>query len=213
MYDIILADPPWHYNNRGFDDRMRGGCLKYYKTMKTPELCKLPVSQLANENALLFLWATGPCMTDAFQVIESWGFEFKTFGFVWVKTNKGKKGQWVNLYELMGNTPDELKANPIFASGGFFFGNGYYTKANAEICLLAKRGKVGNQFKPATDAVSNLIVAPVRAHSQKPWETHHRIEAMYPGMKKLEMFARDKRPGWDVWGNQVDCDIDLEVKA
>jgi hypothetical protein len=77
-------------------------------------------------------------------------------------------------------------------------GQGYYTRANTEFCLLATRGS------PQRDAfdVHQLIVSPVREHSRKPDEAHQRIERLLAG-PYLEIFARAERPGWVTWGNEV----------
>lgn len=101
--DLVLADPAWCYNSRAHHQtRFRGGACGHYDLMKTEAICALPVRELASENAILFLWACWPMLLDALKVVEAWGFEFKTLGFCWVKTNPG--------------------------NGGPFFGVGYYTK-------------------------------------------------------------------------------------
>lgn len=56
--------------------------------MSTEDICKLPVRKLGTDSAILFMWATFPNMGDALKVMESWGFEYKTAAFVWVKENK-----------------------------------------------------------------------------------------------------------------------------
>jgi N6-adenosine-specific RNA methylase IME4 len=182
VYSVILADPPWKYNSRAnHKTRFRGGACGHYDLMSTKDICNLPVSDLADpEGCILFLWATFPMLQDAFRVIEAWGFKYKTIGFTWGKLN------------TRAGTP--------------FFGVGHYTKSNAEPCLIATRGRV---LKPAVDTVSSLILAPRREHSRKPDEAHERIEQLYPGHRKIELFARRARPGWDVWGNQVESDIAL----
>lgn len=184
-YDIILADPPWKYNSRAnHKTRFRGGAEGHYDLLTTQEICNLPISELANPNALLFMWATFPMITDAFKVIDAWGFKYKTIGFLWAKLNP-KAG-----------TP--------------FFGVGYYTKSNSEPCLLATRGKA---MKPIINTVSSLILAPRQEHSRKPEESLIRIERMYPDTKKLELFSREKREGWDSWGNEIESDIILGETA
>lgn len=181
-YQVILADPPWKYNNRANKkSRFRGGAYGHYELMRTPDICNLPVKELADPSgSVLFLWATFPMILEAFKVIEAWGFTYKTVGFTWCKLNP-KKG-----------TP--------------FFGVGHYTKSNAEVCLLATRGKV---MKPVVNTVSSLILSPRREHSRKPDEQYERIEAMYPDARKLELFARHKRDSWDSWGNEIEPDINL----
>jgi len=127
--------------------------------------------------AALFLWACWPVLPDALRVIQAWGFEYKTIAWVWAKLNRNNMG--------------------------FFTGMGYYTRANTEPCLLAVRGRM----PVAVHDVQALIVSPVREHSRKPDEQYSKIERLYPGGPYLEMFARRSRPGWDVWGNEVDSTI------
>ena len=83
-YQIIYADPPWRYENNGG----QGVAEKHYKTMSVEEICNLPVKALTDKNAVLFLWVTFPQLAEAFQVMEAWGFKYKTVGFVWVKQNR-----------------------------------------------------------------------------------------------------------------------------
>ena len=113
-YNIIYADPPWHYNFRnrkGLSDKAKA---KLYETMTPQELCALPIERIANDNCLLCLWVMNSEIPLALSVIESWGFTFKTVAFTWVKTRK-------NTYH---------------------FGGGNWTRSNPEICLLATRGHV-----------------------------------------------------------------------
>ena len=147
--------------------------------MTTPEICALPVRELAAPDCTLFLWVTFPVLNEVFDVIRAWGFTYKTVAFCWVKRNP--------------------------KSPGWFFGMGNWTRANAEICLLATKG---NPKRKAAD-VSQLIVAPREEHSKKPDETRDRIVRLMGDLPRVELFARQKAPGWDVWGNEVDSDLSL----
>jgi len=182
-YDVILADPPWHFQNWSGDapgqviDRGHGA-QRHYPTMHTSDICKLQVP--AADNAVLFMWACWPMLPDALQVISAWGFEYKTLAWVWVKAN-----------------PNGM---------GFYMGMGYYTRSNSEPCLMATRGKID---KPKDRGIMSLIYAPVGAHSRKPDDQYRKIESLYPRKSYLEMFARRPRVEWDVWGNEVESDITL----
>ena len=111
-------------------------------------------------------------LPDALLLIDAWGFTYKTVGFVWVKTNR--------------------KASTLF------MGLGYHTRQNAELCLLATRGKP----KRLSGGVHQIIMSPRREHSRKPDEIYERIEALYPG-PYLEIFSRTDREGWDAWGYEA----------
>lgn len=180
-YNIIYADPPWHYNDRRNNHtRFCGGAMAHYPTMKTKDICNLPVKDLADDNCILFLWATFPCLPDALQVMKAWGFTYKTLGFSWIKTNKVNKKP--------------------------FFGIGYYTKSNCEVCLLGIKGKI----KPVSNKVSSVIIEDREEHSKKPDIVRDKIVELCGDLPRIELFARKKSLGWDSWGNEVDCDINLK---
>lgn len=182
MYDIILADPPWSYDSWDANAGPQGRtAAKHYSVMSVEDIAAMPVRELANENCALFMWAVWPSLFRANEVIEGWGFTYRTVAWVWAKLNP--------------------------SSIGFHTGLGYYTRANTEPCLLAVRGSM----PPAVKDVSALIVSPVREHSRKPDEQYPKIERLYPDAKKVELFARRKRDGWDSWGNEVESDVPLEV--
>ena len=147
--------------------------------MSIDELCALPVETLAEKDCLLFLWATFPQLPEALRLIRAWGFTFKTVAFVWLKLNK-KSPTW-------------------------FYGLGYWTRGNAEICLLAKRGKP----KRRSAGVHQFSISPVEEHSKKPDVTRDKIIELAGDLPRVELFARQKAPGWDVLGNEVDSDLSL----
>ena len=163
-YNIIYSDPPWPVN----------GAKKHYPVMSIPEICALPVAEIAAPDCVLFLWVTYTILPRAFDVLKAWGFKYRTVAFTWVKRNK--------------------------KSQGYFFGMGNWTRANAEICLLTTRGKP----KRVNNAVRQIIDTPVEAHSKKPDVARERIVALMGGLPRVELFARQTTPGWDVWGNEVE---------
>ena len=177
-YNIIYADPPWRY--RAWSDKGNyRSAERHYKTMKTEDICALPVSEIAADDSILFMWATFPRLEDAFQVITAWGFTYKTVAFVWCKLNK--------------------------KSPGFFMGMGNWTRSNAEICLLATRGRPKRQGK----GIHQLIVSPIEYHSKKPDITRDKIIELMGDLPRVELFARQSPHGWDVWGNEVECTINF----
>lgn len=178
-YGAILADPPWSFKTYSAKGEGRSA-VQHYNTMDLEAIKALPVSQWAAPDCALFMWITFPTLPQALDVMRAWGFEFKTVAFLWTKTNKRHDG------------------GPA-ARGDFFMGLGYWTRANGEACLLGTRGK---PTRLARD-VRQLIVSPVREHSRKPDEVRGRIQRLVPG-PYLEMFARQRAPGWDAWGNEVD---------
>ena len=172
-YAAIYADPPWHFRNWSAKGTGRNA-VSHYDCMSFAQLAALPVADLAAKDCVLFLWATDPLLPKAFELIQTWGFEYKTVGFYWVKTNVAAK-----------------------SDRDFFTGLGYWTRANPEQCLLATRGKPSRKSRD----VRRLIVDRRREHSRKPDQVRERIERLVPG-PYLELFARETKPGWDCWGNQ-----------
>ena len=147
--------------------------------MPIADICALPVAELAAKDSALFLWVTFPNLPHAFEVIRAWGFTYKTVAFVWVKRNK--------------------------ASPGYFVGMGYWTRANAEMCLLATKGAPKRQAAN----VCQIIDAPIEQHSRKPDETRRRIVALMGDLPRVELFARQEPKGWKVWGNEVTSTVEL----
>jgi site-specific DNA-methyltransferase (adenine-specific) len=181
-YQIIYADPPWKYiQGKSMGTNFAGAADAQYDCMPIEDIRALPVYQIAEDKCILFLWATFPMLREALSVIDAWGFEYKTNAFTWVKTN----------------------ANNM----GFLFGIGYYTKSNAEICLLATRGNAHSLVKD--NSISQMIMTPKMAHSRKPSEVRERIVQLCGDIPRIELFARRKVKGWDCWGNEVESDIEL----
>lgn len=115
-YRIIYADPPWKYGNDGVigGNDNYGHVSRHYPSMSIEELCALPVSELADDNAVLFIWVTSPLLEESFDVIHSWGFKYKT-SFVWDKV-KHNFGHYNSVrHELLlictrgSCTPDNLE--------------------------------------------------------------------------------------------------------
>jgi len=159
---------------------------EHYKTMELEDIKKLSVKELADKNCILFMWVIDTLLPEAFELIKEWGFVYKTTGFYWVKQNKDK-------------TP--------------FYGLGYWTRCNPEICLLATKGKISRISK----SVEKLIFAERLRHSQKPDIFREKIVELMGDLPRIELFARKPKTliedkswfGWDVWGNEVESDIEL----
>lgn len=136
----------------------------------------------ANDDSVLLMWCTYPQLEEGLKLMKLWGFKFKTVAFTWVKTNK---------------------------NGSIYMGMGRHTRANAEICLLGIRGK-GVPRQNAS--IYNTQLHPRTKHSEKPKKFAEDIVALYGDVPRLELFARTTTEGWDVWGNEVDCDVELAVE-
>lgn len=186
-YGVIYADPPWQYNSRMALGKgaKRSSSEDYYATMSLEEICGMQgvVHDISAKDCVLFLWTTFPKMYEAQYVISSWGFEYKTVAFVWVKRNKIFVPERA---ELHGGIDD-------------FMGQGRWTRQNAEICLLCTKGNPKRQ----SAKVRQIIYSPIREHSRKPDETRDRISELCGNVPKIELFARKDFDGWDCWGDEV----------
>ena len=179
-YTVIYADPPWSY--RVWSKKGAGRSAEaHYPTMSMEDIKALPVGELADRDCALFLWMTLPMLREAWGVLDAWGFTFKTVAFVWIKLNR--------------------QANTLFT------GMGYWTRANAEICILATRGHPKRQARN----VHQVIVSHIEEHSKKPDEVRRRIEALMGDVPRIELFARQYPPGWDVWGNEVESSVEMRL--
>ena len=170
---MIYADPPWRYTQKG----LQGAAEKHYPTMGIDEICALPVADLAAPDSVLFLWATFPQLPEALRLIKAWGFTYKSVAFVWLKKNR-KSESW-------------------------FYGLGFWTRGNAEVCLLGVSPGFKARDRVRSHRVHQVIEAPFEGHSKKPDETRRRIVELLGDVPRLEMFARDRAPGWDAWGNEA----------
>ena len=175
-YSIIYADPPWKHTSWGNGNRRPE---LHYPVMDLEEICNLPIHNMSADDCTLFLWTTPPHIQESFEVIKAWGFTYKTFGFTWIKRNK--------------------------KSEGIFMGCGSWTRANAEVCLLATKGKP----KRMSASVRQVIISPREEHSKKPDEIRGRIVDLLGELPRVELFAREKTDGWDSWGNEIFSDINL----
>lgn len=171
-YSTILADPPWQFQNRTGKMAPEHRRLLRYPTMELKEIMELPVSRLAAARSHLYLWVPNALLQEGLQVMEAWGFAYKS-NLVWYKVRKdgGPDGRGV----------------------GFYFRN------VTELVLFGVRG--GMRTLPPGRTQVNLFSTRKREHSRKPDEVYNLIESCSPG-PYLELFARFRRPGWNQWGNE-----------
>jgi N6-adenosine-specific RNA methylase IME4 len=182
-YNIIYADPPWEYKESGSGNRV---IHSKYPTLNIEKIKSIPIDDIADDKCILFLWVTFPRLKQGLEVIEAWNFQYYGLGFDWVKMNPKSE------------TP--------------FWGMGYYTRQNTEICLIGVRKNKNNRIKPQVRNILSVIHSPKREHSRKPNEIRNNIVKICGDLPRIELFAREKTEGWDVWGNEVDSDINLKLQ-
>lgn len=171
-YNVIYADPPWKYKTW---TEGGGTAEKHYPTMKLDDIIKMKntIDKISDKNCILFLWVTFPCLLEGLKVMKEWGFTYKTCGFNWVKRNK--------------------------KSNTFFFGMGYWTRANSELCLIGTKGTI----KRKSNKVFQIIDTPIEEHSKKPDIVRDRIVELVGDIPRIELFARQTANNWDCWGNEI----------
>ena len=180
-YQVILADPPWHYYGDPNKDQAAG---KHYALMSQDALAQMPVKSIAEKKAALFMWATGPRLPQAIELMDRWGFHFRGVAYVWVKTtNSGKiiSGQGVR---------------PTFV------------KPTTEFVLVGSTCKVGRPLSLLTEKQGQVVLAPRpnNKHSAKPTVFRDNITLLLGDVPRIELFAREAPFGWDVWGLEAPSD-------
>lgn len=174
-FTTILADPPWQFQNRTGKMAPEHKRLSRYSTMTLQEIKELPVETIVTDMAHLYLWVPNALLADGMQVMERWGFTYKT-NMIWYKIRKD-------------GGPDRR-------------GVGFYFRNVTEMILFGVRGKNARTLQPGRSQ-ENIISSQKREHSRKPDEQYAIIEACSPG-PYLELFARGPRNGWSAWGNQAE---------
>lgn len=172
-YQIIYADPPWMETGGG---KIKRGADRHYSLMRTKDIISLPVKNITDTNAHLYLWTTNKFLPDALQVVSAWGFKYKTM-ITWVKDRVGL---------------------------------GQYFRGMTEHCLFAVRGNIPYRIvENKRQQGRTVIIAQRTIHSKKPEELRNMILKVSGDLPRIELFAREKVAGWDVWGNEVKSDIDI----
>lgn len=154
---------------------------KHYECVPLKEIYNFPIDKIAAKNCALFLWVTFPILPECLETLKHWGFRYVTVAFTWIKTNR--------------------------RDGKPFLGMGNWTRSNAEICILALRGKLERK----SNNVRQIVMSPLREHSRKPDEIRTNIVELLGNLPRIELFARQTVKGWDCWGNET-TKFNKEVK-
>ena len=178
-YDVVLADPPWkfhHYSAKGEGK----AATRHYRTMSFEDICALPVSHLGRGDCILFMWCCWPSLPQAVDVLKGWGFNYVTGGAWHKRTSTGKSA----------------------------FGTGYVLRSATEPYLIGTLGnpKTARNIRNVIETSDATVLdAERREHSRKPDAQYEILERMFPAaVRRIELFARNTRPGWDVWGNETE---------
>jgi len=171
LYRTIVADPPWEVRKIMRKVRPNQEVGLDYPTMTLANIQALPVSLLADQHSVCFLWTTQAYLRSAFEVLAAWGFKYQ-------RTLTWDKGNGMCLFGFHHRT---------------------------EFCLFGYRGRL--EIYPRRKAIPTVFAAKSNRHSAKPDCFFDMIEVF--GKPGLELFARRPRPGWDVWGNEVESNVEV----
>lgn len=183
---VIVADPPWRYNDKLSMSDTRRSADSQYQTMSSYEIMDLPVSELSDDDSLLVLWCPQAMAQVGLDVMKAWGFEQKQQWY-WIKTTKA-----VEPHFLAGNTP--VQPEPLA------FNLGHLTRSCTEMMFVGTKGAVTRHL--ANRSVRNVFYAPNKGHSIKPECVQDALDTMFPSCNKLEIFARRSREDWVCIGNE-----------
>ncbi len=177
-YDVIYADPAWHYGSKSAVNNSKGNKIKelkeHYPTLKRSELIALPIKDIAEDDCAMFMWVTDSHLNEGIELMKEWGFQYKTIAFNWIK---------------------------LTSKGNYCKNVAPWTMKSSELCLLGIKGKMIKH--KTSNNVESLILAERTQHSKKPQEARNRICKLFAKTSKIELFARQKVEGWDSWGNEV----------
>lgn len=184
-YSIVLADPPWSmgYVKGGLKaGTVKGGEILPYKTMSDDEIMSLPIKDIVADDAFLFMWVTDSRIPKVSQFMEAWGFKFNSLAFIWNKISKYQEGKVRTTL-----TP--------------------YTRRSCEYCFMGLRGKTKDMVKDHYVLQYVPSASQTKKHSVKPDEVRERIVRLCGDLPRIELFARDQKIGFDVFGDEVENSI------
>ncbi len=173
-FNIIYADPPWTFKTYSAKGKEKKSAECHYHCMTIEDIYNLPIENIADDSCVLFLWVTFPLLQEGLETIRRWGFSYKTVAFNWVKKNK-KSDSW-------------------------FWGLGYWTRSNSELCLLATKGRPARNSR----SVHQICDERVMQHSKKPPEIRDKIVELCGDVPRIELFARETCDGWVSVGDEID---------
>lgn len=187
-YNIIYSDPAWSFQTYSPKGKEKKSAENHYECMNIQDIYDLPIARIADDNCILFQWVTSPMLKQGIQSMEEWGFEYKTIGFNWFKKNK--------------------------IADSWFWGMGYWTRQNTELCLIGTKGKpirvskgVHQPFDTENPFIfydTEEIATRIEKHSAKPSIVRERIVDLMGDIPRVELFAREKYEGWDAMGYDID---------
>lgn len=222
-YQVLAVDPPWSFGDQLKMSSVKRGAASNYGTMTIEEICALPIKQIIDPGGcVLALWVPSSMISDGLKIMQSWGFQQKQ-SYIWVKTKKNPLGDdmeaikkffnklgawnWTISGSAVKKFLDNFSLNNIMS-----FGMDRLFRQSHEICLIGTNTN-GIYKKLENHSQRSVCFAPNLKHSAKPEDLQNSLDIMFPAGKKLEIFARRQREGWDCIGNQAPATMDQDIKV
>jgi len=218
-FRVVVADCPWPFSDRLSMSDVKRGSAANYDTMSIPELKGVDVKSIAADDAVLALWCPSSLLKEGIEVMEAWGFKLKQT-HVWVKTKKdpfknilkcikniikhGIQLEATDADKDVSNLHSSMNMNDMLA-----FGMGRLCRQTHEICLLGTRGKPYQYLNNKSQR--SVYFAPGLKHSSKPEVLQDMLEKMFSG-RKIELFARRDRPGWECFGSECPSSYGQDIR-
>lgn len=223
-FSVIVADPPWSFDDRLKMSDVPRGAQANYPTLTIQDIKRLPVKAACDpDGAVLCLWVPSSLLQEGLDTMKAWGFNHKQT-YVWVKSKKNevltreiRKG-FLELVKKVKRKALKLDGKPItFRDFDFIldatmlaFGMGRLFRQAHEICLIGtSSNKIYKQLNNKSQR--SVCFAENLRHSAKPEALQNSLEIMFPKAKKLELFARRERQDWTCLGNEVGSKEDIRV--
>ena len=218
-FRVIVADPPWPFKDALAMSDVKRGAESNYQLMSFKDIEELPIRDLIHpEGSILALWVPSSMIAEGLDTMYAWGFAPKQT-YVWVKVKKEvfvdlrklfikslkkalKDGDWDAFqFSDIRNIFIEV-ANDFSLTNMLGFGMGRLFRQTHEICLIGTSDN-GIYKKLENKSQRSVSLAPNLKHSAKPEDLQDSLDSMFPKSKKIELFARRQRPGWECLGNEI----------
>ena len=228
FFDVVVADPPWNFSDLLKMSNVKRGADSNYPTMSLQDIKNLPVKKLASPGgSILCLWVPSSLLAGGLDVMKAWQFKQKSI-FVWNKTKKdvfadtkklfSKKIQSIpkllNRKEINQWIEENIDLDNSKLNKSTSFGLGRLFRQSHEICLIGINN-TGIYKKLTNKSQRSVCFAENIRHSQKPEALQDSLDLMFSGenIKKLELYARRNRLGWQCLGNEIDgCNIKSSIE-
>ena len=207
-FDVIVADPPWSFNDKLKMSAVKRGVQDHYPLLNAESIKDLDVINISADPSVLALWVPSSHIQNGIATLKNWGFVPKQT-WIWVKT---KNNPLVNLKKQMKKSEKTLEVVDSFNINEILsFNMGHTFRQTHEICLIGTKG-TGLSKLIDNRSQRSVFLGPAKKHSEKPESLQDSLDVMFPDGKKIELFARRKRKGWMCVGNQSPETVNEDIR-